>query len=211
MRMFSRWTFALAMLALWAATAGAADKLVPEDGAVEVMLLRQASVREDLKLSHDEADKINAYTSQQWKKAKEINKLPPAERDKKFAEMTKENDRFIDQTVTKDQRKRLQEIELQTAGLICLGRHDVAAKIRLTDAQKKRVQEMQKEARQEMEDLIHNSNPEARQEKLAELRKTSRARILELLTDEQEKTWTQLQGRPFKGQFEFRPATTAAN
>lgn len=210
MRSFTGWTFALAVLALGTVTARAADKLVPEDGAIEVMLLRQASVREDLKLSHDEAAKINKFTSQQWKKAQEVSKLPPAERDKKFAEMTKENDRFIDQTVTKEQRKRLQEIELQTAGLICLGRHEIAAKLKLSDEQKRRVQGMQKEGRQEMEDLLYATDAEARQEKLTELRRTSRARILELLTEEQERIWSQLQGKPFKGKIEFSPTTTAA-
>ena len=210
MRKLSGWAFALTILALGAASARAEVKLVPEDGAVEVMLLRQASVREDLKLSHDEADKIDKYTTQQWKKAQDVVKLPKAEQDKKFGEMTKENHRFIDQTVTKEQRKRLQEIELQTAGLMCLGRPEIAKKLNLTDEQKKRAQGMQKEGRQEMEEFIHATKPEEKKEKLAELRKTSRARMLELLNDDQEKTWAQLQGKPFKGDIQFGPKTAAA-
>ena len=46
--------------------------------------------------------------------------------------------------------------------------------------------------------------------KLAELRKTSRDRMLELLTDEQEITWAQLQGKPFKGEFQFGPKEDTA-
>ena len=175
------------------------------------MLLRQASVRDEIKLSHDEADKIHKYTSKQWKIAQEVSKLPPAERDKKFAAMTQENHRFIDQTITKEQRKRLQEIELQTAGLLLITRPEIAKKLNLTDEQKKRIQGMQKEGRQEMEDFIHATKPEDRKEKLVELRKTSRARMLELLTDDQEKTWAQLQGKPFKGELDFGPRKAAAN
>jgi len=203
MRKLFGWTFALSILALGAAVASAEDKLVPEEGAVEIMLLRQASVRDDLKLSHDEAQKIHNFTREQWEKAKEASKLPAAERDKKFAAMHDENHRFIDKTITKEQRKRLQEIELQVAGLMCLTRPEIAKKLKLTDEQMKRVHEMQKEGRQEMEDFIYTSKPEVRKEKLAELRKTSRDRMLELLTDEQEITWAQLQGKPFKGEFQF--------
>lgn len=210
MRKFSGWTFALAILVLGATAARAQEKLVPEDGAIEVMLLKQASVREDLKLSHDEADKIHKHTSQQWKKAQAVSKLPQAERDKKFAEMTKENDLFIDQTVTKDQRRRLKEIELQVAGLMCLTRPEIAGKLKLTDEQMKRVHQMQKVGRQEMEELLYATNPESRQEKLAELRKTSRDRMLELLTDEQEKTWAQMQGKRFNGEFDFGAKPAAA-
>ena len=210
MRKLFGWTFALTILAVGAALASAADRMVPEEGAVEVMLLRQASVREDLKLSHDEADKIHDFTSQQWRKAKEISKLPEAERDKKFTELTKENERFIDQTLTKEQRQRLKEIELQTAGLLCITRSEVAKKLKLTDEQLQRAKGMQQEARQEMEEFIYNSKPESRSEKLSELRKTSHDRLFQLLTDEQEEIWAKMIGKPFKGEFHFGPKNTAA-
>ncbi len=204
MRKLTGWVFALAVLTATAVTVQAdeKDKLVPEDGAVEVMLLRQRSVREDMKLSHDEAAKIDKHSAQQWKKAREINKLPDAERDKKFDELTKENDHFIDQTITKDQRKRLREIEMQVAGLMVVTRPVLAKKLNLTEEQIKRAHEMQKLGRQEMHDFIHASKPE-KSDKLDHLRKTSSDRLVELLTDEQEKTWTKLAGAPFKGELEF--------
>jgi hypothetical protein len=42
-----------------------------------------------------------------------------------------------------------------------------------------------------------------KKEKFGELRKTSRARMLELLDDNQEKTWAEMQGKPFKGELEL--------
>src|SRR5271156_5598629 len=122
MRKLAGWAFAIAFLGLTTASLRADDKLVPEDGALEVMLLRQHAVREELKLSHSESAKIDSHAKKQYEKAQNISKLPEAERDKKFEELTMENHRFIDKTITKDQRKRLQEIELQVGGLMCLSR-----------------------------------------------------------------------------------------
>src|SRR4029077_17146667 len=83
MRKLLKCTLAFTMLNLtlltWGATvARSADKehkLAPGEAAFEVMLLRQPSVRDDLKLSHDEASKIENFTREQWEKAKDISKL----------------------------------------------------------------------------------------------------------------------------------------
>lgn len=193
----------LTILTAWGAPAQSAGRMVPEEGAVEVMLLREKSVRDELKLTAAEAKKLHDHCAAQWKKAKEVSELPEAERDKKFIEMTKENDKFLDATLTKDQRKRLQQIELQVAGLLCVDRPHIAAKLKLTDEQKTRADELQKEARDEMEELIHAKSNEQKQEKLDELRATSKKRLLELLTDEQEKIWKEMVGAPFQGKFQF--------
>ncbi len=206
MRMFLKMAMAMTILVPLAATVLAADKeakLVPEEGAVEVMLLRQASVRKELNLTADEAAKIHEFTSQQWKKAHEVSKLSENDRDKKFAEMTKENERFVEATLEKKQRERLNQITLQVAGLLCVTRPDVASKLKLTDEQKTRAAKFQKEARDEMEELIHATKDEEKQERLVELRQTSRKRLLDLLTDEQETKWKEMAGKPFNGDIHF--------
>ncbi|HUY33493.1 MAG TPA: hypothetical protein VMV69_12150 [Pirellulales bacterium] len=206
MRSFFSLAFALTVLVPWTAPARAAEKevkLVPEEGAVEVMLLRQHSVRKELKLTDDEAEKIHKFTSQQWKKAQHVSALGEKERDRKFDEMTKENERFLEETLTKDQKKRLDQITLQVAGLLCVTRPHVASKLKLTSEQKKRAPQLQKEARDEMEELIHSTSDGEKQEKLSELRQTSKKRLLELLTDEQESEWKKMTGAPFKGDLHF--------
>ena len=58
-------------------------KLVPEEGAIELVLLRHKAVRDDLKLTHREARKIHEFTEEQWKKAQEAEELADAkERDR---------------------------------------------------------------------------------------------------------------------------------
>ena len=72
MRGCRKWTLALVALCACSLPARAADdkpKPVPEEGALEVVLLRHKAVRDDLKLTHREARKIHEFTEQQWKKA----------------------------------------------------------------------------------------------------------------------------------------------
>ncbi len=135
---------ALTILALWAAPARAAEKLVAEEGAVEIVLLRQQSIQKELRLSADEVEKIHKYAAQQWEKAQKVHELTGDERDKKFMEMSKENERFVEKTLTKDQLKRMHEITLQMVPILCLTRPHVASKLNLTEEQKTKIQQLQK-------------------------------------------------------------------
>jgi len=175
--------------------------MVPDEGALEVMLLRQHSVREELKLSHNEAHKIHSFAKKQYEKAKEISKLPEAERDRRFEELAMENHRFIDQTISKEQRKRLQEIELQVGGLMCMSRSTIAQKLNLSEDQKKKLRQMQEEARREMDQLI--SSDKSEKEKLREIHASTQRKMRDLLNDDQEKTWEQMMGAPFKGELKL--------
>jgi hypothetical protein len=202
---------ALTILALWAAPARAAEKMVAEEGAVEVVLLRQQSIQKELKLSADEVEKIHKYAAQQWEKAQKIHEESGEMRDKKFKEMSKENEAFVEKTLTKDQLKRLHEITLQTAGILCLTRPAVASKLKLTEDQKKKAHQLQKEARREAEEFVHATKKEEKRTKMRELQETSRKDILELLTDEQEITWKQMTGAPFTGDLAFFDPDSTGN
>jgi hypothetical protein len=181
----------------------AAGKMVPEEGAVEVMLLLQPTVCKELNLSKEKHDEIYDFASAQWKKAETLGKVDEKERDKKFKEMTKENERFLEKTLTKDQKKRLDQILLQTAGLLWVTRSEIAKELNLSSEQKKRAADMQQLARDEMEELIHQTSDEQKDEKLRELRQTSRQRLMSLLTDQQQAKWKELAGEPFKGDLRF--------
>jgi hypothetical protein len=183
--------------------APAADKLVPEEGATEVMLLLQPAVCEDLKLTEDERDKIHKFASAQWEKAQKVHKLTEAGRDREYVAMTKENEKFVKETLTKEQKARLDQLLLQQAGLLWVTREEVASQLKLTAEQKKKAKAMQKEAREEMEELIHATNDEKKEEKLNEMRGTSKTRLMSLFTDEQKTKWNQMCGAPMKGEITF--------
>ena len=124
-------TVALAALIAWCVPAQAADdkaKPIPEEGAIEIVLLRHKAVRDDLKLTHQEARKIHEFTEEQWKKAEQIEELPDAkERDRKYEEMTREDEKFLDEILTVAQHKRLDQITLQVAALLWIKRPEIAA------------------------------------------------------------------------------------
>jgi hypothetical protein len=210
MKTFTKLALGLTILAAWAAPVSAANKAVAEEGAVELVLLRQQSVQKELKLSEAEVDKIHKFAAEQWEKAEKASKLGDAEQDKEFDKLGKENEKFVEKTLTKAQQKRLQEITLQIAGLQCVTRHDLASKLKLTADQKKRVQEMQKEARKEAEDLLYATDKSKQREKLRELREINRKRVQELLTDEQELAWKNMTGEPFTGDLAFFDSAQAS-
>jgi len=208
MRSCRMWTLALAAVIAWGAPirASADDKpkLIPEEGSLQVVLLRHKAIRDDLKLTHREARKIHEFTEMQWKKAQRVEDMPDAkERDREYEAMTRENERFLDEVLTSDQHKRLHQITLQVAGLLWITRPKVAAELKLTDEQKKKAAEYQELARRELEELLHSTTRRDRQAELRKLHETSKKRLLELLTDEQETKFHELIGEPFRGELRF--------
>ncbi|HWE35272.1 MAG TPA: hypothetical protein VG406_01770 [Isosphaeraceae bacterium] len=203
MRTLRNGVVALAVLAIWAPPARPDDdnRMVPEEGAIHVMLLRQKCVRDELKLTDDEAKTIHEYNDRQFHKAQEIQKLAPEERHKRFEDLSRENERFLEKVLDPAERKRLDEISLQVAGLLLATSPKVADRLGLTDSQKQQLKRHQGEARKEMADALHSKSKEGRQEKLKELRQTSRKRLLDVLTDQQETTWKQITGAPFDAKF----------
>jgi Spy/CpxP family protein refolding chaperone len=205
MRTLRNGAVALAVLAIWAPTARSddSDKMIAEQGAVHVMLLRQKSVRDELKLTDDEARKIHEHNDRQYQRAQEIHKLAPEERNKRYEELERDNERFLEQILEPSERKRLDEISLQVAGLLLATSPKVAARLGLTDQQKQQLKKHQDEARKEMVDVFHSKSKEHRWAKLKELRQTSRKRLLDVLTDQQEATWKQMTGAPFDAKFMY--------
>ena len=74
---FSKRILMSMVLAFGAREALAAEHMVPESGAIRLMLLRQKSVREELKLSEDQTNKIRDFSGEQWKKAKALAEKRP--------------------------------------------------------------------------------------------------------------------------------------
>jgi hypothetical protein len=169
------------------------------------MLLRQKSVRDALKLTDDEANKIKEHNAQQWKKAQEIHKLPADERDRRYEELSKENERFLVLVLEPSERKRLDEIGLQVVGLLLVTGPRVASQLGLTDEQKEQLKRHQKEARSELAEVLHAKSPEGRDEKIHQLRATCRKRLMDVLTDDQEARWKDITGAPFTGKFQYDP------
>jgi hypothetical protein len=207
MRRLRMWTVALAAVIAWCVPTQAADdqpKLVPEEGAVELVLLRHKAVRDDLKLTHREARKIHEFTEVQWNKALEAEKLTDAkERDRRYEEMTKEDEKFLDDVLTPAQHKRLDQITLQVAGMLWIKRPQMIAALKLTDEQLKKAEKYREESRKEIEEILHSTTERDRHAEVRNHQAAAKKRMLELLTDEQEAIYFALIGPPFHGVLRF--------
>jgi hypothetical protein len=208
MRSLQKWTLAGVALAVWSLSVLAAEKeeMVPHRGAVRLMLLRQKSVQDELKVTPDEAKKIDAFASQQWKKAQTIHELPAKEHEEKGEELSKENDKFIHETLMPDQLKRLNQIGMQLAGLLWVTRPEVATEIKLTDEQKAKAHELLATAHKEMQEILRSSKGGVTDEHVKTERRVNRQRLMGLLTDEQKAKWKELAGPRFEGKIEFGPS-----
>jgi len=196
-----------AALLVCAAVARPADddeKIIAREDAIEVMLLRQASVQRDLKISEDEGKKIDEFATRQWRKVRAMKDLDEKERDRRFEGMARENEQFIKETLKPEQRKRLNQIGMQVAGLLWVMRSDVASELGLSDDQKRKIRETHEEAEKEAREALR-AGGELREEKIRELRMTNRKRLMSVLTDEQKNKWKDMAGPKFEGQLHFGP------
>jgi Spy/CpxP family protein refolding chaperone len=207
MRIFRKSLLAVAALAVWTAPARPAEdipKLIAEEDAVQVMLLRQKAVQQDLKITGAEARKIDEFATKQWNKVKGMKSLSEAERTRKLEAMTKENEKFLHDTLQKDQLHRLHQITMQVAGLLWVLRPHVASELKLTADQKQKIQELRKEAHKEAREVLHsNTAVPVKKEKLRELHAANRKRLMSVLTDAQKAKWKEMAGAPFTGQLHF--------
>jgi Spy/CpxP family protein refolding chaperone len=202
------WASTLVAAIVWVTPARSADEseMIAESGAMEIMLLRQHSVQKELNLTDVHGKKIHEFASQQWKKAQEIHKMPQSEQDAKYDALTKENEKFLSDILTPEQKKRLDQVGMQVAGLLWAGRPDVASALKFTSDQRKKLQDLHKEARKEAVNIIKDTKDEsAKQAEFKKLHEDNKKRLMELLTPEQKDTWKVLTGPEFKGELKFSP------
>src|SRR6516162_10396232 len=164
-----KWVLVLAAPALLVA-AQPAERSVPERTTIELLLLRQKSVQQELKLSPEVAKKVVDFTHKQREAFGQALKLGAEERKQKLEEMEKENKQFLADNLTPEQRKRLLEITLQVTGLHELNRPEVAKALTLTDEQQQKFKEFQKQHRKDLAEIFQSKERDSRTAKLAKLR-----------------------------------------
>ena len=197
-----KWVLVLAAPALLVA-AQPAERSVPERTTIELLLLRQKSVQQELKLSPEVAKKAIDFTHKQRDAFGQALKLGAEERKQKLEEMEKENKQFLADNLTPEQRKRLLEVTLQVTGLHELNRPEVARALNLTEEQQQKFKELQQGHRKQLAEVFQSKERETRNEKLAKLREDTRTKVRAILTDEQKEKVRELVGEPFRGEIVF--------
>jgi hypothetical protein len=203
MRTFMKSAVVLLVPAVFGTTARPAEPTVPEGTTVKLLLLRQKSVQKELDLNADAVQKIMAFTHAQAEAAGKALELGEAARKGAFEKLAQVNDKFLADTLTAKQGKRLDQITMQFTALTQLTKPEMAKELKLSDEQVKKFKDLQSEARKALADLIESKDRAGKNEKLAKLHQETRTKILAALTDEQKAKVREIAGPPFEGEIVF--------
>jgi hypothetical protein len=139
-----------------------------------------------------------------------------AEERQKRQEQAAANEKALAEVLQPDQLKRLKQIALQQQGAIAVGRPEVAEDLKLSSEQKDKIKAMQQDLQGKMREIMQSGNRDEARGKMAELRKSTNEKVVELLSDEQKSKWKELTGEPFSGEIRLggdgprRPAADGA-
>ena len=165
-----------------------------------VQLLKLDEVRAELKLTTEQKTKVDelheTYMTGRRQIFAEVDK-ESGERGPKMKELREKTADEIAKALEESQQKRLKEIVLQVNGAAELENKEVAAALKITPEQQKKLTEVSKanaKARREAINVLREGGEGSRTEILAKLQAEGDARLLEVLTPEQRKQFEAMQG-----------------
>jgi len=207
--MITLWKYCLAAvvaLAMIMATADVARAQRRDRGGMRmgnvaaVQLLLVDKVQADLKLTDEQKKKVAGIHEEFITVRREIISTVPkesGERGGKIKELKKKTDATLNEALDETQRGRLKQVVLQVNGAAELEDEAVAAQLKITDEQKKKLAEVRKannKARREAMKALEEGVVDGRSQKLLELQQEGDKRLLEVLTPEQQKQFAEMQG-----------------
>jgi serine/threonine protein kinase len=195
-------------------------------GAGQLDLLKQPAVLDDLHPNDEQRQQLaelsNRLDKQRWDRFGKFKDLSQDEMRQRFLDLARANDVEARKILGSERMRRLGQIALQLQGLAAFREPDVAARLKLTTAQRERIRTIEAECywgppegkRPDgpPPDGKHPSGPprvggpndefrKAQEQRLQE----ARTKVLALLTSEQVKAWNELVGDPFTGALVFPP------
>lgn len=170
---------------------------------VRMDLLTNADVQKELKLTEDEKAFVTLLKQQSDESGREffekLRDLPQEERAAKFQQRAKEQEKQVAE-ILGNRMDRFKQIQLQLTGLaMAINMPDYQQKLKITDSQKEKLEEMRQSAREEMGKFFGpnaEGDEESRAKAFAEFRKKQNEAAQNLLTDEQKKSWQEMTGTP---------------
>ena len=169
-----------------------------------IQLLQVDEVQAELKLSAEQKEKANTAHDDFMTARRQIFAEVDKESGERGSKMKELKDKTVETLATvlnETQRKRLREIILQVNGAAELDNHEIAAELKITPEQEKKLSEVRKAnatARREALKALKEGGEGSRSEKLSELQANGDKKLLEVLTPEQRKQFETLKGKEFK-------------
>lgn len=182
-------------------------------------LLANSGVQEELKVTEDQKSKISDF---QTKEREEMMARFQGGGDRPTPEQIAENNKkrdearakFAKETLKPDQLKRYNGIRLQQMSVLAFKEPEVQSALKLTGDQKQKLTALTEDYTKDRGELIpmgrgagggggrRGPDPELAQ-KMAKLNKDFMAKAEKVLTDDQQKEWKELVGKPFEVRMEF--------
>jgi hypothetical protein len=165
-------------------------------------LLFNPDVKKDLKISDEQAGKLQAALGKVLDKYKgdfeKFQKNPPSQKEaeKTMRAFQEDNDKAVAGVLDAKQLKRFQQIEWQVNGVGALYDPELQKVVKLTDEQKKKLENIFREHGQKFQQLQQRG--ERAPEKYEAVVKETQDKVNGMLTDEQKKNWKEAQGPKFE-------------
>ena len=123
------------------------DDLSVLEGAGQLILLAEPSVQADLALDNAQRRRIEGiakdFDQRRFDSLRDFNQLSLSERQSRFLELARSNDQAMRTTLTAAQLHRLEQITLQLQGPRAFSQPEIIAKLRLTDAQREKIRQIE--------------------------------------------------------------------
>ncbi len=201
-----------ALTVLAAALTAAAQESAPAKAGAHpplaryLLLLSQRDVQEDLKLSADQLEKIDASRATGLPPAGRARDLQPEDLRRMGEERNRAMERVVTEVLSPAQQKRLRQIDVQRDGLRSLQRQDVREALDLTDVEEQKLADFQEDVLKRARTLLRGvDDPAEIQKRLRAFRKENLERAVKLLTPQQQAKWKAIAGEPFAGEIRLVP------
>lgn len=175
-----------------------------------VSLAKAKDVAADLKLSEDQVKKLDEFDKKMQEKRRSAMQEAQGDREAMMSamqEITKATDKGLGEIISADQLKRLKQLQLQStiknAGLMmALNNPDVRTALKLNEEQQEQLKGFGEDMRNTMQEMFQGGGDRTEmQKKMQEYRASMDKKVSKMLTEDQNKKLTELQGETFKGQF----------
>jgi len=176
----------------------------PPQQSVLGPVLSSPEVQKELKLSDEQVSKLKDVLGKVMDKYKDdiskLQRMSPEEQQKKFQEISQEGDKAVAGVLDARQLKRFRQIEWQLQGVGALRDPTLQKELKLSDDQKKRLEDVFKEAGKKQQELFRNpgASREEAQKKYESFVKDLQTKANGVLTEEQKKNLKEVQGPPFQ-------------
>lgn len=175
--------------------------LPPDGPPPPLVLLGQKVVQQELKLTREQLQKIDALRAKERQAFAPRQGFKPAEMADKMKEALKESSKALDDILKPGQAQRFKEVTLQAQGETALAETEVATNVGLSDEQQKKIKAVCEAAGKDRAALFQGKlvNPKDMQKSMEQINKKTVDKILEELTSAQRSKWDEMKGKPLKG------------